>query len=112
MERWSKTTSLAFESLMKTMKTSTYILGLEKNWQQTVLHCVDQDWGGIENLSLIPGCVGAAPIQNIGAYGVELEDVLTRVHFIDLSNGESKSLENKQCQFGYRNSIFKHSLKK
>jgi len=86
-------------------------IGAGENWQQTVLHCVDQDWGGIENLSLIPGCVGAAPIQNIGAYGVELEDVLTRVHFIDLSNGESKSLENKQCQFGYRNSIFKHSLK-
>ncbi len=86
-------------------------IGAGENWHQTVLHCVDQDWGGIENLSLIPGCVGAAPIQNIGAYGVELEDVLTRVHFIDLSNGESKSLENKQCQFGYRNSIFKHSLK-
>lgn len=86
-------------------------IGAGENWHQTVLYCVSNKWGGIENLSLIPGCVGAAPIQNIGAYGVEIKDVLERVHFVDINSGDKKSLENKQCQFGYRNSIFKQTLK-
>ncbi|MFT5513734.1 MAG: UDP-N-acetylmuramate dehydrogenase [Bacteroidia bacterium] len=85
-------------------------IGAGENWHQIVLHCVNKNWGGIENLSLIPGCVGAAPIQNIGAYGVEIKDVLERVHFVELTTGVKKSLENKQCQFGYRNSIFKQTL--
>ncbi|MBO6518142.1 MAG: UDP-N-acetylmuramate dehydrogenase [Bacteroidia bacterium] len=82
-----------------------------ENWHETVQYCVDQNWCGIENLSLIPGCVGAAPIQNIGAYGVEIKDVLESVHFIDLETGQEKQLTNDACGFGYRNSVFKHDLK-
>lgn len=94
--------------------SSDYILlriGAGENWHETVLKCVENNWCGIENLSLIPGCVGAAPIQNIGAYGVEIKDVLEQVHFIDLSTGEQKVLSHAECQFGYRNSIFKSTLK-
>lgn len=80
-------------------------------WHEFVLHCVHHGYGGIENLSLIPGTVGAAPIQNIGAYGVEVKEVIERVHGIDLLTGEQKSFTNEQCQFGYRESIFKHTLK-
>jgi UDP-N-acetylmuramate dehydrogenase len=80
-------------------------------WHHLVLHCVNQEWGGIENLSLIPGTVGAAPIQNIGAYGVELREVLDEVHGIDLSTGEAHTYPNPECLFGYRDSIFKHALK-
>jgi len=73
--------------------------------------CVDNGWGGIENLSLIPGSVGAAPIQNIGAYGCELEQVLLRVHYVDLETGEVEIVEKEECEFGYRDSIFKNELK-
>lgn len=97
--------------LNETAEVVDVFIGGGENWHQTVLHCVSQNWGGIENLSLIPGCVGAAPIQNIGAYGVELKDVVTKVHFIDLVSGDVKSLESNQCQFGYRHSIFKQTLK-
>ncbi|MFT5724979.1 MAG: UDP-N-acetylmuramate dehydrogenase [Bacteroidia bacterium] len=92
-------------------KTIIISIGAGENWHDTVMYAVEHNWGGIENLSLIPGCVGAAPIQNIGAYGVEIKDVLERVHFVDLETGAVKFLEKKQCQFGYRNSIFKHTLK-
>lgn len=77
------------------------------NWDWLVNYCVTKGWGGIENLSDIPGNVGAAPVQNIGAYGVEAKDVIEKVEGINLLNGEPFSLNNDQCQFGYRNSIFK-----
>jgi UDP-N-acetylmuramate dehydrogenase len=82
-----------------------------ENWHTTVLWAVQQNLGGIENLSLIPGTVGAAPVQNIGAYGVELKDVLVSLQAIDLDSGELRHFSNAECQFGYRNSIFKQSAK-
>ena len=78
-----------------------------ENWHQLVLWSLDQGLSGIENLSLIPGLAGAAPMQNIGAYGVELADVLDSVQTLDLVSGETCNFNHKNCQFTYRNSRFK-----
>ncbi len=80
-------------------------------WDDLVQESIGQNWGGLQNLSLIPGTVGAAPMQNIGAYGVEVEQVIDRVHFLDLRTSSFQSLEADQCEFGYRTSIFKTELK-
>jgi len=80
-----------------------------ENWHQLVLWSLDQGLSGIENLSLIPGLAGAAPMQNIGAYGVELADVLDSVQALDLKSGELREFQNQDCYFGYRNSRFKSS---
>jgi UDP-N-acetylmuramate dehydrogenase len=85
-------------------------VGAGENWHETVMHCVSQNWGGIENLSLIPGLTGAAPIQNIGAYGVEIKEVLQYVKAMNLETGTVEVFENKDCRFGYRNSIFKNKM--
>lgn len=82
-----------------------------ENWHEFVLWCISHDFGGIENLSLIPGKVGAAPIQNIGAYGVEIKDVLLSCEAMDIETGEIKSFSNSDCNFSYRESIFKQALK-
>ena len=82
-----------------------------ENWHQFVLWCIDNDYGGIENLSLIPGNVGTAPIQNIGAYGVELKDTFESCEAISLESNQLQTFSKTDCEFGYRNSIFKQHAK-
>ena len=82
-------------------------IGAGENWHQLVLYSLEQGWYGLENLSLIPGLAGAAPIQNIGAYGVELSDRFHSLEAIELSSGEAITMSLDDCQFGYRDSFFK-----
>ncbi len=82
-----------------------------ENWHEFVLWCINKNFAGIENLSLIPGTVGAAPIQNIGAYGVELKDVFVKLKAIEIKTGKEKVFWKKDCAFGYRNSFFKNKGK-
>ena len=82
-----------------------------ENWHEFVLWCIDQNFGGIENLSLIPGNVGTTVIQNIGAYGVEIKDTLFSCEALNRSTLEIETFTNVQCQFDYRESVFKNELK-
>ena len=86
-------------------------VGAGENWHQFVLHCLSHNWAGIENLSLIPGNVGASPIQNIGAYGVELDDVFWSLEAFHLDEKRIHTFTREDCEFGYRNSIFKERYK-
>lgn len=81
-----------------------------ENWHELVEYCLHNHYWGLENLSLIPGSVGAAPIQNIGAYGVELKDVFSELTALDIKSGLSISFTADACQFGYRDSVFKQAL--
>ena len=85
--------------------------GAVVNWDDFVAYTVENGWGGVENLSLIPGEVGASAVQNIGAYGVEVQDVITEVNAVEIKTGESKTFSVEDCQYGYRESIFKKELK-
>jgi UDP-N-acetylmuramate dehydrogenase len=82
-----------------------------ENWHELVLHCIENGYGGLENMSLIPGSVGAAPMQNIGAYGKETKDLLTYVEALNLTTMQLERFTNKECEFGYRESIFKKHAK-
>jgi UDP-N-acetylmuramate dehydrogenase len=85
--------------------------GAGENWHHFVQYCLQRDWGGVENLSLIPGSVGAAPMQNIGAYGVEIKEVFHELEAKSLDDGKVYTFSLNDCQFGYRDSVFKTKYK-
>ena len=86
-------------------------VGSGESWHNLVIYCVERNLGGIENLSLIPGTVGAAPMQNIGAYGAEIKDVIQSVEALEIRTGSLREFTRDECAFGYRESVFKQHLK-
>lgn len=102
---------MGFEKLKEDDEFVYLRAGAGENWHGLVQYCVQQGWGGIENLSLIPGNVGASPMQNIGAYGVEIKDVFEELEAYHLHDKTIVKFANKDCAFGYRESVFKQQYK-
>lgn len=98
---------LNFKTIKKSGTSAIFKIGSGENWDEIVKKTVDMDYSGIEQLSLIPGTVGATPVQNVGAYGREISDVLTEVEAIDTKTDKVVSMSRKDCGFGYRTSRFK-----
>ncbi|MBL1279406.1 MAG: UDP-N-acetylmuramate dehydrogenase, partial [Fluviicola sp.] len=86
-------------------------VGSGEVWHEFVLSCIKKNFGGVENLSLIPGSVGASPMQNIGAYGVEIKDVFVELEAYHTESGEIRTFSHDECNFRYRESVFKRELK-
>ena len=100
-----------FDVIQESEKFVEVKVGAGEVWHDFVLKCIDMNFGGVENLSLIPGSVGASPMQNIGAYGTEIKDVFVQLEAYKIDSGELHVFNNEQCEFGYRESVFKRSLK-
>lgn len=100
-----------FDIVCETDRITRIRVGAGEQWHSTVLRTVEMGLGGLENLSLIPGSVGAAPMQNIGAYGVEIESCFHQLTAIDLESDNEVVFNGPQCEFGYRESVFKRALK-
>ncbi|MEM1111070.1 MAG: UDP-N-acetylmuramate dehydrogenase [Pseudomonadota bacterium] len=103
--------SRGLQVLAETDRDVRLRVGAGNNWHTLVEHCLAAGYHGLENLALIPGAVGAAPVQNIGAYGTELDRFVECVHAIDIATGEALHLQRDDCRFAYRDSIFKAELK-
>ena len=104
--------SLIGKTTLKEEGGFTYVeIAGGKNWHEFVLWAIDNNLGGIENMSLIPGNVGTAPIQNIGAYGVEQKDSFVSLTAVEIESGQIRHFTNEACKFGYRDSVFKRHLK-
>ncbi|WP_378186934.1 UDP-N-acetylmuramate dehydrogenase [Aquimarina sp. W85] len=105
---------IAIQGIETQLESDNTILVTAKageNWHEFVQFCIKNNYGGLENLSLIPGYVGSAPIQNIGAYGTELKDTFVSCQAISIKSGKRRTFTASDCQFGYRSSIFKTSLR-
>ncbi len=105
---------ISFKGIEKIREDDQYVwvrVGAGEVWHDFVQYCIEKDWAGVENLSLIPGTVGAAPMQNIGAYGVEIKEVFASLEALHNTLQEVHTFTKAQCAFGYRESIFKHEVK-
>ncbi|MEQ8703468.1 MAG: UDP-N-acetylmuramate dehydrogenase [Phaeodactylibacter sp.] len=112
LDQWVLHNRISGKSIVREEANNVVVrIGGGENWHETVLWSLQQGYGGLENLSLIPGTAGAAPIQNIGAYGVELSEVFERLEAIDLQTGERLEFTAEEAAFGYRDSLFKRALK-
>ena len=112
LQRWVIKVEIFGKRVVQETDNEVFLtVGAGENWHELVRWTLERDFYGLENLSLIPGTVGAAPIQNIGAYGVELKDVFEHLEAVELATGNLKTFAAKDCAFGYRDSIFKKSLK-
>lgn len=99
------------EPIEENSNSVTVRVGAGTNWDEFVEHCVCKGWCGAENLSLIPGEVGASAVQNIGAYGVEAKDLILKVETLEIATGKERIFSNEECNYSYRKSVFKNELK-